>query len=209
LPNFVEYEDLCFGQDNRETETVEVYTNGGSTMDEEIEDSLLSGVNDEVEKSIDCFNVESNTLSNGTVSLGGGLYNQRKDEVGVIDFDKIGIDTIVEEQYNSFPSSLKLKQAAELDYIGEAFVEPITGALETSKRAQKISLLGHGPHGKRVVEKLLQDNGEDGIREFCQQWRLVFVEAVKPCFLPAGWDIHHSGRREFGEYSVYNPSKRM
>lgn len=208
LPNFVEYEDLCSSQDNKETKTVEAYTNGSTTMDEELEDSLLSGVNDEVEESIDCFNIESNTLSNGTVCIEGGLYDQRKDVVRVVHADKMGIDTIVEEQYNSFPSSLKLNQAAGSDYNGEAFVEPITGALETSKRAMKISLLGHGPHGKRVVEKLLQENGEDGIREFCQQWRVVFVEAVKPCFLPAGWDIHHSGRREFGEYSVYNASKK-
>lgn len=208
LPNFVEYEDLCFNQDNDETKTIEAYTNGSATMDEEPEDSLLSGVTDEVEESTDCLDGESNTHSNGTVFLGGDLYDQRIDEVGVTHSDKMGIDAIVKEQYNSFPNSLKLNQAAGSDYISEASAEPITGCLEISKRAQKISLLGHGPHGKRVVEKLLQEKGEDGIREFCQQWRVVFVEAVKPCFLPAGWDIHHSGRREFGEYSVYNPSKR-
>lgn len=208
LPNFVEYEDLCFNQDNDETKTIEAYTNCSATMDEEPEDSLLSGVTDEVEESIDCLDGQSNTHSNGTVFLGGDLYDQRIDEVGVTHSDKIGIDAIVEEQCNSFPNSLKLNQAVGSDYISEASPEPITGGLEISKRAQKISLLGHGPHGKRVVEKLLQENGEDGIREFCQQWRVVFVEAVKPCFLPAGWDIHHSGRREFGEYSVYNPSKR-
>ncbi|KAM3301612.1 protein RRP6-like 3 isoform X2 [Capsicum chacoense] len=76
----------------------------------------------------------------------------------------------------------------------------------SSKRDSKLSLLGHGPHGKQVVNHLLKEHGEEGIREFCQRWRQVFVEAVNPRFLPAGWDIMHSGRREFGEFSVYNPS---
>lgn len=71
----------------------------------------------------------------------------------------------------------------------------------------KLSLLGHGPHGKEVVTHLLEKRGEDGIREFCQKWRQVFVDAVHPRFLPAGWDIKHSGKRDFGEFSVYNPAK--
>lgn len=60
-----------------------------------------------------------------------------------------------------------------------------------AKHNSKLSLLGHGPHGKQVVEYLLKEYGEDGIREFCQRWRQAFVEAVKPRFLPAGWDIKH------------------
>ncbi|KAK1261149.1 hypothetical protein QJS04_geneDACA018027 [Acorus gramineus] len=78
----------------------------------------------------------------------------------------------------------------------------------SSKYSQKLSLLGHGPHGKKVVERLLNDNGEDGICQFCQRWRQVFVEAIHPRFLPAGWDIMHSGRREFGKFSVYNPANK-
>ncbi|KAG4980060.1 hypothetical protein JHK85_034018 [Glycine max] len=34
----------------------------------------------------------------------------------------------------------------------------------------KLSLLGHGPHGKQVVEDLLKEYGEDGIQAFCQRW---------------------------------------
>ncbi|KAK9151762.1 hypothetical protein Syun_010071 [Stephania yunnanensis] len=75
------------------------------------------------------------------------------------------------------------------------------------KYNKKLSLLGHGPHGKQVVDHLLKEYGEDGIRDFCQTWRRVFVEAIHPRFLPAGWDVKHSGRREFGEYSVFNPAK--
>lgn len=55
----------------------------------------------------------------------------------------------------------------------------------------KVSLLGHGPHGKQVVDYLLKEQGENGIHQFCQRWRQVFVEAVHPRFLPAGWDIKH------------------
>ncbi|EXC01253.1 Exosome component 10 [Morus notabilis] len=76
------------------------------------------------------------------------------------------------------------------------------------KHKSKLSLLGHGPHGKQVVDNLLKEYGDNGIRQFCQRWRQVFVEAVHPRFLPAGWDITHSGRRDFGEFSVYNPSHK-
>jgi cobalt/nickel-transporting P-type ATPase D len=62
------------------------------------------------------------------------------------------------------------------------------GALEGD---QRLSLLGHGPHGKLVVEQLLEKSGEEGILHFCQKWREVFVEALHPKFLPGGWNIKH------------------
>ncbi|CAN8247695.1 unnamed protein product [Cochlearia groenlandica] len=73
----------------------------------------------------------------------------------------------------------------------------------------KLSLLGHGPHGKQIVEHLLKEQGEDGVRDFCQRWRKVFVDTVHPRHLPGGWNVSHSGRRDFGEFSVYNPTKKL
>lgn len=55
----------------------------------------------------------------------------------------------------------------------------------------KLSLLGHGPHGKQIVEYLLREYGEDGVRDFCQRWRKVFVDAVHPRHLPGGWNVCH------------------
>lgn len=61
-----------------------------------------------------------------------------------------------------------------------------------SKNAEKkISLLGHGHHGKQVVELLLSNGGEEAINQFCQRWRQIFVEAVHPRYLPSGWNINH------------------
>ncbi|XP_073060841.1 protein RRP6-like 3 isoform X1 [Primulina eburnea] len=77
------------------------------------------------------------------------------------------------------------------------------------KHESKVSLLGHGPHGKQVVEYLLKEYGPDGINQFCQRWRQVFVEALHPRFLPAGWDVMHSGKRDFGEFSVYSPAYKV
>lgn len=68
---------------------------------------------------------------------------------------------------------------------------PLEDKDTSQKRESKMSLLGHGPHGKQVVEYLLKEHGDDGIREFCQRWRHVFVEALHPRFLPAGWDVKH------------------
>ncbi|KAL2938237.1 Protein RRP6-like 3 [Bienertia sinuspersici] len=80
--------------------------------------------------------------------------------------------------------------------------------LDDKKSNSKVSLLGHGPHGKEVVDYLLKNYGEDGIHSFCQRWREVFVDALHPRYLPVGWDVKHSGKRAFGEFSVYNPLKK-
>uniref|UniRef100_A0A0D9WZE4 HRDC domain-containing protein n=1 Tax=Leersia perrieri TaxID=77586 RepID=A0A0D9WZE4_9ORYZ len=73
---------------------------------------------------------------------------------------------------------------------------------------KKISLLGHGHHGKQIVGLLLSNGGEEAINQFCQRWRQVFVESVHPRHLPSGWNIKHSGRRDFGDFSVYKPPKK-
>ncbi|XP_031473178.1 protein RRP6-like 3 isoform X2 [Nymphaea colorata] len=70
-------------------------------------------------------------------------------------------------------------------------VESSAGATRSSKHDRKLSLLGHGHHGRRVVEAIMSVEGEDGICEFCQRWRQVFVDAIHPRFLPAGWDVKH------------------
>lgn len=70
------------------------------------------------------------------------------------------------------------------------------------KHKSKLSLLGHGPHGKQVVDYLLNKDGDEGIRQFCQRWRQVFVEAVHPRFLPAGWDVMH-------RYNIHNNASSL
>ncbi|XP_021893704.1 protein RRP6-like 3 isoform X1 [Carica papaya] len=95
-------------------------------------------------------------------------------------------------------------QNGETDFINHRVSES-----PLPKHNSKLSLLGHGPHGKQVVDYLLKEYGEEGIRQFCQKWRQVFVEAIHPRFLPAGWDVKHSGKRDFGEFSVYNPAKKV
>lgn len=114
-----------------------------------------------------------------------------------------------DENFNETPSERGtdgILDTNNSDYINRSVPRSHDNA--SSKYAQKLSLLGHGPHGKQVVEHLLKEHEEDGILKFCQRWRQVFVESLHPRFLPAGWDIMHSGRRDFGEYSVYNPTKK-
>lgn len=90
-----------------------------------------------------------------------------------------------------------------------AVVAVVAHPCRSSRRSStKESLLGHGPHGKQVVDMIIEKEGDEGIRQFCQLWRAVFVDALQPKFLPPGWDVTHSGRREFGEFSVYNPEKQ-
>lgn len=64
-------------------------------------------------------------------------------------------------------------------------------ANNTHRLMHRESLLGHGPHGRQVVDMLIAKSGDDGIRHFCQIWRAVFVDALQPAYLPPGWDISH------------------
>lgn len=73
----------------------------------------------------------------------------------------------------------------------DAICSSSSGQVVKANRTKMVSLLGHGPHGKEVVKYLLNNHGEEGIRNFCQKWRQVFVDATNPRFLPAGWDIMH------------------
>lgn len=61
----------------------------------------------------------------------------------------------------------------------------------THRSMHRESLLGHGPHGRQVVDMLIAKSGDDGIRHFCQIWRAVFVDALQPAYLPPGWDVSH------------------
>ncbi|KAJ6729201.1 PROTEIN RRP6-LIKE 3 [Salix viminalis] len=123
-------------------------------------------------------------------------------------------DSISNKEMNSDEneaSDTKDEYVGNIDDSCEGGRGPLNGTARNDESAPhknnlKLSLLGHGPHGKQVVDHILEEYGEDGIRQFCQRWRQVLVEAIHPRFLPAGWDVMHSGRRDFGEYSVYNPA---
>ncbi|XVF43375.1 hypothetical protein PTKIN_Ptkin02bG0035300 [Pterospermum kingtungense] len=137
------------------------------------------------------------------------------------DFEVTTISPTAYDDMNSHSSEIsETKSASAVDVDGNSVSEgsTVNEIVDSSctryegntplKHNSKLSLLGHGPHGKQVVDHILNEQGEEGIRQFCQRWRQVFVEAVHPRFLPGGWDIKHSGRREFGEFSVYNPAKK-
>ncbi|GJX86419.1 hypothetical protein Tco_0337193 [Tanacetum coccineum] len=104
---------------------------------------------------------------------------------------------------NSDPTDASAKQ--------HVFVNIRSGAV-IATCSSKLSLRGHGPHGKQVVDYLLKEHREDGIQEFCQRWRQVFVEAINPQFLPASWEVTNSlytaAQREFGDLSIYNPANK-
>ncbi|KAL2634406.1 hypothetical protein R1flu_005885 [Riccia fluitans] len=92
------------------------------------------------------------------------------------------------------------------DYTDKTILESLSAKRVSyrHKGRKNDSLLGHAVHGRRVVEIIMKQEGEDGIRVFCQQWRTVFVQALQPCFLPPGWDISH---RFFSfVYSSYSPT---
>ncbi|VFQ62172.1 unnamed protein product [Cuscuta campestris] len=148
------------------------------------------------EPSTDDAKAKSTTHENGT----GMQHN--KGNTRSMDFDNqysahdntFGLNCIVSESGNIYTECDSVQSNNDVNV--------------PSKQHSKVSMLGHGPHGKQVVEFILNEYGEEGVCEFCQRWRQVFVETVHPRFLPAGWNVTHSGKRDFGEYSIYNPEKR-
>ncbi|GKD93887.1 hypothetical protein Tco_1373724, partial [Tanacetum coccineum] len=90
--------------------------------------------------------------------------------------------SMLDSDINSDPTDASAKQHVSVN---------ISSGAAIATCSSKLSLRGHGPHGKQVVDYLLKEHGEDGIQEFCQRWRQVFVEAINPRFLPAGWEVTH------------------
>lgn len=140
--------------------------------------------------------LEDPTPSQGStslpVSMDGPIYDSN--------MERLEIDTVQQVNTCGTPADGHLdRDSCSSDNSNKAIPE---------NAEKKISLLGHGHHGKQVVELLLANGGEEAIHQFCQRWRQVFVEAVHPRYLPSGWNIKHSGRRDFGDFSVYKPSKK-
>ena len=85
---------------------------------------------------------------------------------------------------------------------------PTTAELNGKERfGPRVSLgrqsLGHEWHGQRVVAAAKARGGEAELIGLCKRFRTAFVEALRPGFLPEGWDVGHAAVREFGACSVY------
>lgn len=188
---------------------------------------IIVGVNSTIQKveydknCSDTCNSQESLKDVDVIDFDAGQMNTSVDDIDAISLtmkdacgvssNKQSLDKEEEEckRESGFISNYDNGNGDTLHEVAEPFYPSRSDHVLSSKSAKKLSLLGHGPHGKQVVEHLLNNYGEDGICQFCQRWRQVFVEAVQPRFLPSGWDIKHSGRRDFGDYSIYNPAKRV
>lgn len=152
----------------------------GTSLPEEISENSSNG-----EETMNILTVEENNVSNHSsypnFGVNGEFSVQNNDvphgRESLVKHDDILPDSDVDESCNVSNGAVN-----SVDNMN---------ASVSSKRDSKLSLLGHGPHGKQVVNHLLKEHGEEGISQFCQRWRQVFVEAVHPRFLPAGWDVMH------------------
>nr|XP_043622307.1 protein RRP6-like 3 isoform X2 [Erigeron canadensis] len=197
------------------------YYGGRDISEEDLENALLVGMSPHErrrlrkKRGLSLNNSSGNIVSDKELeSRNGGVQLSSPDKSLNVDkedrSDNISNSPYINSEFNENESS-ELENASVADSSAK-----VNGSIHQSgdgvgfaSCSSKLSLLGHGPHGKQVVDFLLKEHGEDGIREFCQRWRQVFVEAIHPRFLPAGWDVTHSGRREYGDYSVYNPANRV
>ncbi|XP_077243658.1 polynucleotidyl transferase, ribonuclease H fold protein with HRDC domain-containing protein isoform X2 [Tasmannia lanceolata] len=198
---------------------VRAYFGGREVSDKDLETALLVGMSPQERRRLEKkrglsfkYNVENGNKSNengNIVGMTDGLCvsedrNLPKDMCNGVRNNSANSDTVVDSSImrKTFVTGFEenfdkiVKSEQESDWVLDTDNDnlrsrkPLNGTA-ASKYIQKVSLLGHGPHGKQVVEHLLKEYGEDGIRQFCQRWRQVFVEAIHPCFLPAGWDIMH------------------
>lgn len=61
-----------------------------------------------------------------------------------------------------------------------------------------------GWHGKAVIEAARQRGGTKELLSLMQRFRIAFVEALQPQYLPQTWTVAHEATRAFGQHSVYN-----
>lgn len=81
-----------------------------------------------------------------------------------------------------------------------------TSSSSINNAASAIDGLGHGWHGRAVVEAGLARGGLGELAALCARFRKSFVDALQPKHLPPGWEVNHKAPRAFGEYSVYSAS---
>lgn len=168
---------------SEDVDSVDTKTHGSVQMSQIVSDAINS-IMDEME--------------DGTLLLPSKSNQEEKPELGIkSEADKA-------EKGSGSNEDLQADASGSDEDIKESLVaEP--SRRHSRRSINKESLLGHGPHGKQVVDIIIEKEGDEGIRQFCQLWRAVFVDALQPAFLPPGWDVTHSGRREFGDFSVYKP----
>ncbi|KAM7271020.1 hypothetical protein ACFE04_030234 [Oxalis oulophora] len=223
---------LCHGERmpaNRREEliqTVRKYYGGREISEEDLKKALLVGMSPHERRKFEKKRGVSFTdsvkifLSNEKQRNANGI----SETVPAEDKEDTNLSTVDKDKSDTDPSDQVVGEESDGNFVPEdsdtkdVHAENNANDLENGsqtddgnalpKHNAKLSLLGHGPHGKQVVDFLLSEYGEEGIGQFCQRWRQAFVEAIHPRFLPGGWDVTHSGRRDFGEFSVYNPDKR-
>ncbi|KAK9908142.1 hypothetical protein WJX75_003265 [Coccomyxa subellipsoidea] len=70
--------------------------------------------------------------------------------------------------------------------------------------ARDLNKGGHQWHGRKVVEAVLAKGGEEELCELMARFRQCFVDALHPQHLSPSWQIDHSAKRAFGDFSVYS-----
>ncbi|VVB07415.1 unnamed protein product [Arabis nemorensis] len=192
-------------------QTVKIYYGGRDVSEEDLERALLIGLSPHERRKLERKKGVSLKHSiEASHNNGNHMINS--------DTDANSLMSSVEKEGVEVPAGSEKDMNAESSIVvdGTSGGDGVTELNDTQcngnmvhQQNSKLSLLGHGPHGKQIVEYLLREYGEDGVRDLCQRWRKVFVDAVHPRHLPGGWNVSHSGRRDFGEFSVYNPTKRI
>ncbi|CAO2814378.1 unnamed protein product [Amaranthus hypochondriacus] len=165
-------------------EIVRIYYGGREISHEDLEKALLVGMSPHERRKFQKKNGVSCKFSSAS-----SLDN--KPESSGVKFVDDAAATCGSPIYKASSEDSDVKDIIGLDNgnFSESRISP--KATANGKCNSKVSLLGHGPHGKEVVEYLLKTYGEDGIHQFCQSWRQVFVDTLHPRHLPAGWDIKH------------------
>ncbi|KAL9301414.1 Protein RRP6-like 3 [Arabidopsis thaliana] len=182
-------------------QTVKMYYGGRDLSEEDLEKALLIGLSPHERRKLERKKGVSFKHSAEVAGM-DKQEDENNDGEALADFEKIMTverSTVVDDSGDGTSEGDGAKELNDTQCNGNTL----------HQQNSKLSLLGHGPHGKQIVEYLLREHGEDGVRDFCQRWRKVFVDAVHPRHLPGGWNVSHSGRRDFGEFSVYNPTKRL
>ncbi|KAL9145069.1 hypothetical protein ABFS82_13G015000 [Erythranthe guttata] len=189
---------------------VRAYYGGREISDADLEKALLVGMSPHERRKFEkkrgyAFKHMTRSINSNDMKQNDMIEtDQKQDYVDILSVDEAGVST---QPLSTNIGDDTASSTADIDDATTSDLKIENGG-DVSLKHEKLSLLGHGPHGKQVVAYLLKEYGENGISDFCQRWRQVFVQALHPRFLPGGWDVMHSGKRDFGEFSIFKPTKK-
>jgi hypothetical protein len=177
----------------------------------DLEEGILAGLGDKArEKTIRKLKLKLPPLPGGAAGTGGADAGMRSTgpaaaSAATAAAAAVAAAALGEEEADELLDDV----AAEVEQAASAAAgpggTPMHGPNSRHRRpaAAGADAAGHHWHGEHLVRAALAAGGEPALHDLVRRFRLAFVEACRPKYLPPGWSVEAVGERGFGAYSAY------